>query len=349
MNGSVLYIMKWKIIHYVRAMNRNLLSVFPLGMTVVCALLVFQACKPQEKPVKFAIVSDLHAQDVPDGKERIQAVVDAANREKVDFLIQLGDFIRLDSTGRSLESVWNGYEGEKYHVLGNHDLDKYTKEEFLKGFGIPGRYYSFDKNGFHFIVLDGNNLYDGERYIPYAQANYYVDSKMRAFVDPEQLEWLKQDLATTDKKCVVFSHQSIDIFMNNGEEVRKVLENENKRAGYKKVVLAFSGHNHSNYTCVINGITYMQINSASYVWIGKPTATEKRYPEEVNKRYGGILTYSMTYTKPLYAIVTLDDKGADIKGTKADFVPPTPRDLNMKDSVGVFPLVSVIEDVRVDF
>ena len=28
--------------------------------------------------------------------------------------------------------IWNGFPGEKYHVLGNHDLDKYSKEEFTK-------------------------------------------------------------------------------------------------------------------------------------------------------------------------------------------------------------------------
>ncbi len=52
-----------------------------------------------------------------------------------------------------------------------------------------------------------------------------------------------------------------------------------------KVVLAFSGHNHSNYTKEINGITYMQINSASYVWIEQPSMTEKRYPEEINRKF----------------------------------------------------------------
>ena len=136
--------------------------------------------------------------------------------------------------------------------------------------------------------------------------------------------------------------------MNNKEVVRRILEDENKRAGFKKVVLAFSGHNHSNYTEEINGITYMQMNSASYVWIGEPTQTEKRYPEEINKKYG-ILQYSMTYTQPLYAIVSLNSKGAKVKGAKADFIPPTPKDLNMKDSIGTFPLVSVIEDADIKF
>ena len=63
---------------------------------------------------------------------------------------------------------------------------------------------------------------------------------MRAFVDPEQLEWLINDLAATDKKCILFSHQSIDSFMNNGDEVRAVLENANKHAGFKKGGIGFS-------------------------------------------------------------------------------------------------------------
>ena len=213
---------------------------------------------------------------------------------------------------------------------------------------MPGRYYSFDKGDFHFIVLDGNNLYDGGKFTHYAKANYYVDMKKRAFVDPEQMEWLKNDLAATDKKCVLFSHQSIEQAMNNGYEVRQILEEENKRVGLKKVVLAFGGHNHSNYTKEINGITYMQINSASYVWVGEPTQTEKRYSKEVNEKYP-LLRYSMTYDKALYAIVTLTADGADIKGTDAEFIPPTSKDLNMSDSLGVFPLVSFIKSVNVTF
>ena len=213
--------------------------------------------------------------------------------EKVDFIIELGDFCRLDSASQVFRNEWNGFAGDKYHVIGNHDMDRYTPEEYITGMQMPGRYYSFDKGDFHFIVLDGNNLYDGKAYTHYSKANYYVNPKMRAFVDPEQMAWLKKDLQSTDKRCVLFSHQSIELFMNNGADVRRILEDENKRAGFKKVVLAFSGHNHSNYTKVINGITYMQINSASYVWIGKSTQTNKRYPKEVNDKYR-LLSRSIT-------------------------------------------------------
>ena len=321
---------------------------------LACASLVMiaglSACRTtKERPVRFAIASDFHAPDIPDGEHRVATFIKAANDEKVDFIIELGDFCRLDSASQVYRDLWNSFPGDKYHVIGNHDMDRYTFEEYTQGMNMPARYYSFDQGDFHFIVLDGNNLFDGKKYTHYARANYYVDAKKRAHIDPEQMEWLKKDLAATNKRCILFSHQSIEEALNNGAEVRKILEAENQRAGFKKVVMAFGGHNHSNYSKEINGITYVQINSASYVWIGEPTQTEKRYSKEINDRFGGILKYSMTYTEPLYAIVTLNSKGATLKGTDAEFVPPTPKDLNMNDSVGVFPLVSNIKDLKVKF
>lgn len=316
-------------------------------MLALCAIPIY-SCTTSEKPVKFAIASDFHAQDIPDGAERVTSFIETAKQNNVDFIIELGDFCRLDSASKPYIAIWNSFEGDKYHVLGNHDMDRYTKEQYTEGMKMSGRYYSFDKDNFHFIVLDGNNLYDGKEYSHYANANYYVDSKMRAFVDPQQMEWLKKDLESTDKKCVLFSHQSIELFMNNGAQVQQILEQENNRAGFKKVVLAFSGHNHSNYTKQINGITYMQVNSASYVWIDKPSMTEKRYPKEVNQKYS-LLEYSITYDQPLHAIVTLTENGADIKGVQGQFMPPTPKDLQMGDSIGDFPLVSSIEDVKITF
>ena len=321
---------------------------------LACASLVMiaglSACRTtKEKPVRFAIASDFHAPDIPDGEHRVATFIKAANDEKVDFIIELGDFCRLDSASQVYRDLWNSFPGDKYHVIGNHDMDRYTFEEYTQGMNMPARYYSFDQGDFHFIVLDGNNLFDGKKYTHYARANYYVDAKKRAHIDPEQMDWLKKDLAATNKRCILFSHQSIEQALNNGAEVRKILEAENQRAGFKKVVMAFGGHNHSNYSKEINGITYVQINSASYVWIGEPTQTEKRYSKEINDRFGGILKYSMTYTEPLYAIVTLNSKGATLKGTDAEFVPPTPKDLNMNDSVGVFPLVSNIKDLKVKF
>lgn len=329
-------------------MIKNKAGLLLRGLAVLAFAFCASSFTNADKPLKFAIGSDFHAPDVPGGKERVASFIETAKKEKVDFIIELGDFCRLDDANKPYLDIWNSFSGDRYHVIGNHDMDKYTPDEYVRGMGMPGRYYSFDKGDFHFIVLDGNNVYNGKEYIHYARANYYVDAKMRAFMDPGQMEWLRRDLASTDRKCVIFSHQSIDTFMNNGEDVRRILEDENRRAGFKKVVLAFSGHNHSNYTKEINGITYMQVNSASYVWVGEPTQTERRFPEEINKRYS-LMKYSMMYDKPLYAVVTLTQKGARVKGRKAHFIPPTPKDLHMPDSLGAFPLVSVIAGAKIRF
>lgn len=248
------------------------------------------------EPVKFAIASDFHAPDVPGGLERVESFVSNAVAEKADFIIELGDFARLDSAGRCYHDVWNSFPGYRYHVIGNHDCDSYAKEEYAAGIGMLGRYYSFDRGDFHFIILDNNNWADGEGNIhPYDHGNYY--GKSTDWMDTEQMEWLKRDLASTDKKCVLFSHQSIDFRLKNGEEVRRILERENERAGFRKVVLVFSGHDHSNYHREINGINYVQINSASYVWIGKDTRSDKRFSPEINSRYG-LMKYSMMYKEP---------------------------------------------------
>ena len=57
----------------------------------------------------------------------------------------------------------------------------------------------------------------------------------------------------------------------------------------------------------------------------------------------------MMFDKPLYAIVTMTQEAADVKGTNAKFNPPTPQEVGLGDSVGVYPLVSVIEDTFVKF
>lgn len=299
------------------------------------------------EPVTFAIASDFHAPDVPGGLERVQAFVDNAKSRKVDFIIELGDFARLDSASAPYRDAWNSFGGYRYHVIGNHDCDRYDKDRYAGGMGMPAPYYSFDHGDYHFVVLDNNNWADKEGNIhPYSHGNYY--GKSTDWMDAGQLEWLRRDLSSTDKKCILFSHESIDFRLKNGEEVRKVLEAENARAGRKKVVMAFSGHDHSNYYREINGIHYGQINSASYVWIGKDTRTERRFSKEINDRYG-LMKNSMMYDRPLWAIVTLSDDGVKIEGVKGEFIPPTPEEIGITSNVDSLPLIPSIEDFEVKY
>lgn len=82
--------------------------------------------------------------------------------------------------------------------------------------------------------------------------------------------------------------------------------------------------------------------------MGDETQTEKRYPEEINQKYS-LLKYSVTFDKPLYGIVSLSQKGMSMKGTKGNFLPPTPEEIGLPKKLGSFPLVSSIQDFSIQF
>lgn len=311
---------------------------------LVC--LGFAACQKETKPVTFAVVSDLHQDIAHDAEERLSTFLRAANDNQVDFIIELGDFCMPKEENKPFLKRWQDYAGEKYMLLGNHDMDNCSKEEVMQFIGMNNRYYSFDKGDFHFIVLDPNNIYDGEKYIPYENGNYFGYGEKVSYVDPGQVEWLKKDLQATDKRCIIFSHQSFECSSQNREEIRKIFEDENLRAGYKKVAVAFSGHDHTNYMKEINGIAYIQINSASNQWVGEKYACPERFSDEINQKRPA-LKYTLPYKDALYGIVTLTGDGMQLKGVKSEFIAPGPEELGITDRPQ--PLVPWIEDLQLTF
>lgn len=311
---------------------------------LVC--LGFAACQKETKPVTFAVVSDLHQDIAHDAEERLSTFLRAANDNQVDFIIELGDFCMPKEENKPFLKRWQDYAGEKYMLLGNHDMDNCSKEEVMQFIGMNNRYYSFDKGDFHFIVLDPNNIYDGEKYIPYENGNYFGYGEKVSYVDPEQVEWLKKDLQSTDKRCIIFSHQSFECSSQNREEIRKIFEDENLRAGYKKVAVAFSGHDHTNYMKEINGIAYIQINSASNQWVGEKYACPERFSDEINQKRPA-LKYTLPYKDALYGVVTLTGDGMQLKGVKSEFIAPGPEELGITDRPQ--PLVPWIEDLQLTF
>lgn len=306
----------------------------------------FTSCREESKPVRFAIISDIHQDIAHDAEERLATFLHAAAENQVDFIIELGDFCMVKEENRPFLALWQKYAGEKHMVLGNHDMDNCSKEEFIQFTGMQASYYSFDKGNFHFVVLDPNNIKEGQEYTPYERGNYYIEEGKISFVDPEQIEWLEKDLRATNKSCIIFSHQSLECSVQNREIIRAIFEEENRRAGYKKVIAAFSGHDHTNYMKEINGIAYIQINSASNQWVGEKYACPERFSDEINQKRPA-LKYTLPYKDALYGIVTLTDKGMEVTGIKSEFVIPGPDELGITDPV--HPLVPWIEDLQLTF
>jgi Icc protein len=266
--------------------------------------------------VRFGLIADIHPDVLPDGLARVQAFVKTMTEAKVDFILQLGDFVWPKPSNQPFLEAWNAFPGPRYHVLGNHDMDDgYTREQTVAFVGMPGMHYTFPAGPALGIVLDGNE--------PGGKRTGY-----RRFVGAAQLAWLEKELAEATKPCLLFIHQPFDAenddAVENAAEVRAVVERaEKQRPG--SVLAVFSGHLHLDYARVVNGIRYFEINSAAYWWLNNPAARREVYPSEVHKAYRWASSVA-PYRDPLWAIVTLDlDRGElVIEGKRSEWIGPDP-------------------------
>ena len=231
-----------------------------------------------ERPIlRFGMISDIHYADrEPAGNRfyrqslaKMKEAIDRLNQEKVDFAIELGDFKDQDATPdeaktlkylTDIEAAFQKFNGPTYHVLGNHDMDGISKQQFLErventGIAKTNSYYSFDCKGIHFIVLDGNFTKEGKAY------DHGKFSWEDSSIPEEEIAWLKDDLKQNSRPAVVFIHQMLDESksvkqaVQNAPQVRQILEQ------WGKVICVFQGHVHEERYNLINGIHYYSVNA----------------------------------------------------------------------------------------
>lgn len=267
----------------------------------------------QKNAVTFGIVSDVHQDLQKDAVDRLQTFLNAAQRQKPDFIIQLGDLCHSTGADKILP-VWNSYKGDKYNVFGNHDMDRATKEEMLRKYDMSAGYYYFDKGGIRFIVLDCGFTRKNGQLVDYSNGNYFVKEEDRDLINDVQLQWVERIITSCNYPCVIFSHQAFDEIgasVPNREELRKIIRTVNKDK--KRVIACICGHHHIDAHSVIDGVDYIQINSASYLWVGG----KKKYSN------GNMAEYK----DAVYAFMTIYPKKKKIviKGTQSEFKEPLPR------------------------
>ena len=292
------------------------------------------------KKLQFGLIADLHHDIMHDGKRRLTGFINEATQNKSEFIMQMGDFCRPYDYNQDLLQEWERFNGSKYHILGNHDMDGgFNRQQSMDFWGMRARYYSFDQNGYHFVVLDGNDPNPK----PWSGYNRYINK--------EQQEWLKGNLAKTDLSTFIFSHQTIeneDGGVANFLEIRKILEKANHKAGKGKIVACFSGHHHTDYMTEINGIYYIQINSASYRWVGDDYK-RIRYSEEIDKKYPWI-KYTIPYKDPLFTFVEIDPAGLlKIEPRSTEFVGQGPKEMGGPITADNDPIVPKISGFNFDF
>ncbi len=243
------------------------------GLPISCAL--DSGLKTRRRKTRFGIVTDCHYANADaqgtrfyrESLDKLSECVELMNAERVDFLIELGDFKDQDKSPvekntlsylQAAENVFKQFNGPTYHVLGNHDMDSISKMQFLKRVNNTKvdsnrSYYSFDSNGLHYVVLDANYRTDSADY------NHGNFDWTDANIPSKELDWLKRDLASTPRAVIVFIHQLLDgtgsVYVKNAARVRQVLEASGK------VLAVFQGHHHSGSYNNIAGIHYYTLKA----------------------------------------------------------------------------------------
>lgn len=298
------------------------------AILMVLILMAGSAAAKNNGRVKFGVCTDVHLPTMHDAGQRITTFINSMKEEQPDFIIELGDFATPDPKFAPYFAIWNSFTGDKYHVIGNHEMDGgYSREKTMAYLEMEKSYYSFDKKGFHFIVLDGNDKKNPE-------AKGY-----KQFIAEEQLNWLKKDLAATNHPIIIFSHQGLVEYkgadetygIENWQQVQGILNDHNASHPGKKVVACFNGHTHYDDAVNVNGIWFITITSMSYHWLGEKYVHET-FGEEVDKQFKWI-KYTAPFRDPLFATVEISAGGTlKIKGKKSEWVGKTPWELGYPET-----------------
>lgn len=228
----------------------------------------------QESKFSFVFMTDIHVQPERNADEGLLKAIAKINELNPDLVINGGDFI-MDALGQTKERSDSLYQLYKklqkefampvFNTIGNHEhYAFYNKEEvsrddpdygdkmFRRYIGLP--YYSFNHKGWHFIILNSVMETDDRGY--------------RGGISEDQLEWLKDDLASVDSNTPIavsvhipfitamnqilsgsLSPNDTGDVINNSKEVLSLFDDKNLK-------LVLQGHLHYLEDLYIGGKTH---------------------------------------------------------------------------------------------
>ena len=273
--------------------------------------------------IVFSLFSDLHWRegDWASCEARLDAIVDRAVRSGAEFAIHCGDFCHDVAAARAMIAQYAAAPLPTWHVMGNHEFEcSQSLGEVLAAFSMPRDWYSFDVRGFRFVALDDNFHHgDGGALKHYADESAWAKCHQEEVVlPPDQLEFLREAVASAPGPVCVFSHSSFLLppecgGVANGREVVRAADSA--RAG--RPVLFCNGHYHRNELVVRGGMAFFDVNSAaSLTWVD---GEHHAYPPEIMAKCP-TSSHSFLNSHPLSAIVRMTmDGDVEIEGMRGGY------------------------------
>lgn len=224
--------------------------------------------RSSEKPFRVGLVTDLHYADKPATgtrhyrrtPEKLAEAATVFSECEVNMIVELGDLIdAADSVDQELEYLRHIDQqfadicSDRHYVLGNHCVHTLHKHEFLDAIGQDKSFYSVDRGGVHWIVLDSCFRSDGD---PYGRQNFeWTDPN----IPEDELLWLQEDLSANSLPVIVLAHQRLDVDNHYGVKNAAAVRRKLEKSG--QVVAVFQGHNHINDLQTVGGIHYCTLTA----------------------------------------------------------------------------------------
>lgn len=265
--------------------RRSFLASTFLGSAALNAKNLEPQSEERKRVLRVAHLTDTHLKADPVAEEGFARALQSANKlsPRPDFILNGGDAI-LDALDKSKEEVKQQWALFKSivkanntlpiaNVIGNHDVwgwfykkedvtqDRlYGKTWVVEELKMPKRYYSFERGGWKFFVLDSIQLNPMGGYI--------------AYIDGEQMQWLKAELAATPATTHICMVSHIPIFSacsalfygkheQNGDLIthKNIMHTDffklkNLFKNYANIKVCLSGHVHLQDEVKYLGITY---------------------------------------------------------------------------------------------
>lgn len=277
------------------AAGLGLAEAFGGSEVVTAAMTQSGQIKPTKakRSLRIAHLTDIHVQPEKKADEGMAHTLRQVNslKDKPNLIITGGDQI-MDAFGAGADRTkaqWDLYQKALKndndlpieHCIGNHDVWSFKKREGAEAakegkkwamdeLGLTKPYRSFDRAGWHFIVLD---------------STFPRDAGYVARLDEEQFEWLADDLNKTPSKTpiLIVSHIPIICFC-------AFFDGDNEKSGnwqvpgawmhidarrikdlfakHPNVKAAISGHIHLIDRVDYNGVSYYCNGAVSGGWWG---------------------------------------------------------------------------------
>jgi manganese-dependent ADP-ribose/CDP-alcohol diphosphatase len=231
----------------------------------------------------FGVVSDVQYCDCDitgtrhyrSSLQKLNEAIDLFNQKKVDFVISLGDFIDHDfHSFDTLGVIMKRLGSPVHYVMGNHDFSVAPQE--LKSvpaiLHLKKMYYTFKKDQWRFIALDGNEVstYATVNDAKKAQAAKDTLQALKSRkssnaqtwnggISDKQFNWLKKQLNAAQKaneKVIVLCHFPVSpergrLNLWNYSAVKSLIRQ------YPNVFAYLNGHDHKGGYQQENGVHYV--------------------------------------------------------------------------------------------